>query len=301
MRTFEFDVDLTCEKKRLDAFITEMNDDLSRSYAQKLIERNFISVNGTSAKSKYKLKVGDHIKGTIPEPEPLDVLAENIPLKIIYEDDGLVVVDKAAGMVVHPAPGHTNGTLVNAVLYHCKDLAGIGGVERPGIVHRLDKDTSGIVAVAKTESAFKSIATQFHDRKIKKVYLALVKGVLRQMQGTIGSPIGRHKIHRKKMAIDEEGRESQTRYELIKQFDGFAHIRLHPTTGRTHQIRVHMASIGNSVLGDDLYGGKTVKGPIMQRQALHAHKLELEHPIGRTLKLESPLPKDILKCIEDNS
>lgn len=301
MRTIEFDVDHSCENKRLDAFISEMNSDLSRSFAQKLIEKEFISVNGTPTKSKYKLKVGDHIEGSIPEPEPLDVIAENIPLKIIYEDECLIVVDKPAGMVVHPAPGHTKGTLVNALLYHCKDLTGIGGVERPGIVHRLDKDTSGIVAVAKTESTFKSIATQFHDRKIKKVYLALVKGFLRQMQGTIDSPIGRHKILRKKMAIDDDGRESQTRYELIKQYDGFAYIRLHPSTGRTHQIRVHMASMGNPVLGDDLYGGKTVRGAIMKRQALHAHKLELEYPEGRSIKLESPLPEDILKCIEKNS
>ncbi|MGV7221032.1 MAG: RluA family pseudouridine synthase [Nitrospinales bacterium] len=301
MQFFEFDIDPTCEKKRLDAFITEMNTNLSRSYAQKLIEQEFISVNGTPSKSKYKLKVGDHIEGTIPEPEPLDVLAENIPLKIIYEDDGLVVVDKPAGMVVHPAPGHINGTLVNALLYHCKDLAGIGGVERPGIVHRLDKDTSGIIVVAKTENSLKSIATQFHDRKIRKVYLALVKGVLRQMQGTIDAPIGRHRTQRKKMAIDEEGRESKTRYELIKQYDGFAYIRLHPTTGRTHQIRVHMASIGNPVIGDDLYGGKTIKGPLIQRQALHAHQLELEYPDGQDLILESPLPDDILKCMEDHS
>ena len=301
MRTIDFDVDVTCENKRLDAFISEMDAELSRSFAQKLIEKEFISVNDLPAKSKYKLKAGDHVKGTIPEPEPLDAIAENIPLTIIYEDKGLVVVDKPAGMVVHPAPGHSNGTLVNALLYHCKDLAGIGGVERPGIIHRLDKDTSGIVAVAKTDSAFKSIAAQFHDRKIKKVYLALVKGILRQMQGTIDSPIGRHKTQRKKMAIDEEGRDSQTKYELIKQYEGFAYIRVHPTTGRTHQIRVHMASIGNPVLGDDLYGGKTVKGPEMKRQALHAHKLDLEHPAGSSLKLESPLPEDISKCIEDNS
>jgi 23S rRNA pseudouridine1911/1915/1917 synthase len=300
MQTIEFDVDQTYENKRLDTFVSEMNADLSRSFAQKLIEKEFISVNGQPAKSKYKLKVGDHIKGTIPDPEPLDVKAENIPLTIIYEDDGLVVVDKPAGMVVHPAPGHADGTLVNALLYHCKDLAGIGGVERPGIVHRLDKDTSGIVAVAKTESAFKSIATQFHDRKIKKVYLALVKGVLRQMEGAIDTPIGRHKTQRKKMAIDEEGRESQTRYELIKQYEGFAYIRLRPTTGRTHQIRVHMASIGSPVLGDELYGGKTVKNPLIGRQALHAHKLELEHPTGRSLKFESPLPEDILRCIQDD-
>ena len=299
MRIFEFDVDLTCEKKRLDAFITEMNSDLSRSYAQKLIEKKLISVNGTPTKSKYRLKAGDHIEGTIPEPEPLDVLAENIPLNILYEDENIIAIDKPPGMVVHPAPGHTTGTLVYALLFHCRDLAGIGGVERPGIVHRLDKNTSGIVAVVKSDLALQSIAGQFKDRTIKKVYLALVKGVLKQARGSIDSPIGRHRIHRKKMAPDPDGRESQTEYELIKQFDGFAYMRLFPKTGRTHQIRVHLASIGHPVLGDLLYGGKTGKGSSMPRQALHAHKLELEYPKGNILRLESPLPQDISLCMND--
>jgi len=293
MRTFEFDVDLTYEKKRLDAFITEMNSEISRSYAQKLIERELISVNGTPAKSKYRLKAGDHVEGAVPDPEPLGVVAENIPLNILYEDDNIIAIDKAPGMVVHPAPGHTSGTLVNALLFHCRDLAGIGGVERPGIVHRLDKDTSGIVAAVKSDPALRSIARQFKDRKVKKVYLALVKGVLRQARGLIDAPIGRHKIHRKKMAIDPAGRTAQTEYELIKQFDGFAYMRLMPKTGRTHQIRVHMASIGHPVLRDPLYGGKTGKGSAMPRQALHAHKLELEYPEGNIIKLESPLPQDI--------
>jgi len=293
MRTFKFDVDLTCEKKRLDAFITEMDSAISRSYAQKLIARELISVNGTPAKSKYRLKAGDHIEGAIPDPEPLDVVAENIPLKILYEDDNIIAIDKAPGMVIHPAPGHTSGTLVNALLFHCRDLAGIGGVERPGIVHRLDKDTSGIVAAVKSDPALRSIASQFKDRKVKKVYLALVKGVLKQARGLIDAPIGRHKIHRKKMAIGPAGRTAQTEYELIKQFDGFAYIRIMPKTGRTHQIRVHLASIGHPVLGDSLYGGKTGKGAAMPRQALHAHKLELEYPEGNIIKLESPLPQDI--------
>ena len=293
MRTFKFDVDLTCEKKRLDAFITEMDSAISRSYAQKLIARELISVNGTPAKSKYRLKAGDHIEGAIPDPEPLDVVAENIPLKILYEDDNIIAIDKAPGMVIHPAPGHTSGTLVNALLFHCRDLAGIGGVERPGIVHRLDKDTSGIVAAVKSDPALRSIASQFKDRKVKKVYLALVKGVLKQARGLIDAPIGRHKIHRIKMAIDPAGRTAQTEYELIKQFDGFAYIRIMPKTGRTHQIRVHLASIGHPVLGDSLYGGKTGKGVAMPRQALHAHKLELEYPEGNIIKLESPLPQDM--------
>ena len=298
MRTFKFDVDLTCEKKRLDAFITEMDSAISRSYAQKLIARELISVNGTPAKSKYRLKAGDHIEGAIPDPEPLDVVAENIPLKILYEDDNIIAIDKAPGMVIHPAPGHTSGTLVNALLFHCRDLAGIGGVERPGIVHRLDKDTSGIVAAVKSDPALRSIASQFKDRKVKKVYLALVKGVLKQARGLIDAPIGRHKIHRIKMAIDPAGRTAQTEYELIKQFDGFAYIRLSPKTGRTHQIRVHLASIGHPVLGDSLYGGKTGKGVAMPRQALHAHKLELEYPEGNIIKLESPLPQDISSHME---
>ena len=298
MRTFKFDVDLTCEKKRLDTFITEMDSAISRSYAQKLIARELISVNGTPAKSKYRLKAGDHVEGAIPDPEPLDVVAENIPLKILYEDDNIIAIDKAPGMVIHPAPGHTSGTLVNALLFHCRDLAGIGGVERPGIVHRLDKDTSGIVAAVKSDPALRSIASQFKDRKVKKVYLALVKGVLKQARGLIDAPIGRHKIHRIKMAIDPAGRTAQTEYELIKQFDGFAYIRLSPKTGRTHQIRVHLASIGHPVLGDSLYGGKTGKGVAMPRQALHAHKLELEYPEGNIIKLESPLPQDISSHME---
>lgn len=299
MRNFEFDIDLTCEKKRLDMFISEMNADLSRSRAQKLIEKEFISVNGAPAKSKYRLKAGDRIEGAIPDPEPLDAVAEDIPLNILYEDDSIIAVDKPPGMVVHPAPGHISGTLVNALLYHCGDLAGIGGVERPGIVHRLDKDTSGIVAVAKTDAAMQRLADQFKNREIKKVYLALVKGVLKRRRGIINSPIGRHRIHRKKMALDSKGRESQTEYELIRQLDGFAYIRLFPKTGRTHQIRVHLASIGHPVLGDELYGGKTGKGSAMPRQALHAHKLELEHPEGYTLKIESPLPEDILAFMND--
>lgn len=293
MQNFEFDIDLSCEKKRLDIFLSEINTDLSRSYAQRLIEGDFISVNGTPARSKYRLKIGDHVEGTIPDPEPLDVAAENIPLSVLYEDDDIIAIDKPPGMVVHPAPGHYSGTLVNALLFHCKALPGIGGVERPGIVHRLDKDTSGIVVVAKTDAAMQSLSSQFKDRTVNKEYLALVKGVLRHASGIIDVPIGRHKIHRKKMSLDAKGREAQTKYVLISQFESFAYLRLKPKTGRTHQIRVHLASIGHPVLGDNLYGGKTGKGRQMVRQALHAHKLGLEHPPGKGLLLESPLPPDM--------
>ncbi len=198
MENFEFDIDLSCEKKRLDTFLSEMNTDLSRSYAQKLIEGKFISVNGTPARSKYRLKIGDHIEGTLPDPEPLDLVAEDIPLSIIYEDDHIIAIDKPSGMVVHPGPGHHSGTLVNALLYHCRDLSGIGGVERPGIVHRLDKDTSGIVVAAKTDAALQSLSRQFKDRTVTKEYLALVKGVLKEAEGVIDFPIGRHRVHRKK-------------------------------------------------------------------------------------------------------
>lgn len=298
MENFEFDIDLSCEKKRLDTFLSEMNTDLSRSYAQKLIEGKFISVNGTPARSKYRLKIGDHIEGTLPDPEPLDIVAENIPLNVIYEDDHIIAIDKPPGMVVHPAPGHHSGTLVNALLYHCRDLSGIGGVERPGIVHRLDKDTSGIVVAAKTNAALQSLSRQFKDRTVTKEYLALVKGVLKEAEGEIDFPIGRHRVHRKKMSLDSAGREARTRYEVIRQFEDYAYLRLHPQTGRTHQIRVHLASIGHPILGDSLYGGKTGKGHPMPRQALHAHKLKLDTPGIKRLFLESPIPQDISQYIK---
>lgn len=293
MQYFEYDIDPACEKKRLDRFLTEVQSDISRSYIQKLIESGQVMVNQAPARPSYKVKIGDHIEFTVPDPAPLEVIAENIPLDIVYEDSSLLVIDKPAGMVVHPGPGHNSGTLVNALLHHCSDLAGIGGVERPGIVHRLDKDTSGLIVVAKTDAALQSISQQFKDREVQKIYLALALGVLKSSKGVINSSIGRHRANRKKMAPVKEGRSAQTRYELIEQFDSFSYVRLYPKTGRTHQIRVHLASIGHPILGDALYGGKG-KGIQMVRQALHAHSLQFEHPLTRELmSFQAPLPPDM--------
>ncbi len=289
-------IDAAGQNKRLDVFLSEAQAEITRSRLKKLIEEELVSVNGSPARAKRKLKKGDRIELRIPSPVALQAVPEPIPIDIVYEDACMLAVDKPAGLVVHPAPGHYTGTLVNALLYHCRDLEGIGGVERPGIVHRLDKDTSGLVVVAKTEAAHQSLTRQFKDRTIKKVYLALVKGKVRSDRGTINAPIGRHKVHRKKMSSSApRGREAKTRYEVIERFGHFTYLRVFPETGRTHQIRVHLASIKHPVLGDKLYGG--TPGPQYQkmcRQALHAHKLELTHPeTGKRLLIESPPPADI--------
>ena len=296
MQQFEYDIDPACVKKRLDIFLTEVQSDITRSYIKKLIESGRVTVNGAAAKAHYKLKEGDRVDVEVPDPEPLEVKPEPIPLNVVHEDSDLIVIDKPPGMVVHPAPGHSGGTLVNALLHHCHDLAGIGGVERPGIVHRLDKDTSGLIVAAKTETCMQSLTRQFKERDIKKVYLAMAKGTFESKTGTIDVAIGRHKTHRKKMSTHTSaGKEAQTRYEVIQQLDGFAYVRLFPKTGRTHQLRVHLASIGHPILGDLLYGGTLgPKLPQITRQALHAHRLELTHPAtGNLLQFESALPSDM--------
>jgi 23S rRNA pseudouridine1911/1915/1917 synthase len=296
MQQFEYDIDPACGKKRLDIFLTEIQADITRSYIKKLIETERVTVNGEPAKAHYKLKEGDHVEIEVPDPEPLEVQPEAIPLTIVYEDDCLIVIDKPPGMVVHPAPGHVGGTLVNALLHHCKDLAGIGGVERPGIVHRLDKDTSGLIVAAKTDACMQSLTRQFKERDIHKVYLAFAKGTFESKTGVIDMPIGRHQTHRKKMSTRVTvGREAQTRYEVIRQFDGYAYLQLFPKTGRTHQLRVHLASLGHPILGDRLYGGTLgARLPQIARQALHAHRLELTHPVTESLlQLKSPLPLDM--------
>ncbi len=254
-----------------------------------------MSVNGEPVRAKYKVKPGDIVQLRVPDPTPLDLPAEPIPLHIVFEDECMLVVDKPPGMVVHPAPGHSTGTLVNALLHHCKDLSGIGGVERPGIVHRLDKDTSGLVLVAKSELAHRSLARQFKQREIKKVYLALVRGNVLQDKGVIDLAIGRHKIHRKKMAVRQEGgRSASTAFEVIARYPHFSYLRLFPKTGRTHQIRVHVAEMGHPILSDKIYGGKLEKHMILPRQALHAHQLEIRHPIsGEPKVFVSPLPEDL--------
>jgi 23S rRNA pseudouridine1911/1915/1917 synthase len=296
MQEVTYTVDPSGTKKRLDLFLSNIQKEISRSQLQRLIEQDHVSVNGEPVSAKYKVKAGDIVQLRVPDPIPLDLVAEPIPLNIVFEDECMVVVDKPAGMVVHPAPGHSKGTLVHALLHHCQDLSGIGGVERPGIVHRLDKDTSGLVLVAKSEIAHRSLASQFKQREIKKVYLALVRGNVVKDQGVIDLALGRHKIHRKKMAVLQEGgRPAETRFEVIARYAHFSYLRLFPKTGRTHQIRVHVAQMGHPILSDKTYGGKLdTRHMKMPRQALHAHKLEIRHPISGEMKtFVSPLPEDL--------
>ena len=292
MKQYEFKVGSNSGKERLDVFISSQQNEISRSRLKKLIEEGLVKVNGQDRPAGYKVREGDRIMIQVPSLMPLDALPEDIPLKIIYEDDHLIALDKPAGMVIHPAPGHSVGTLVNALLHHCDDLSGIGGVERPGIVHRLDKDTSGLVIAAKTETAHKNLTHQFKNREIWKEYLAIVKGNVKADRGSIHAPIGRHKIHRKKMDTHPlKGREAHTDYQVVHRGKDWSFLHLWPKTGRTHQIRVHLASIHHPVAGDTLYGDKS---PRIHRQALHAHKLELTHPVTRSsLSLCATMPKDM--------
>lgn len=297
MQNFEYEVDEASNKKRLDVFLSEKQSEISRSRLKKLIDEDRVTVNGKTRQAGYKVRAGEKVEFQLPPLQRLNTPSENIPLDIIFEDEHLLAVNKPAGMVVHPAPGHSTGTLVNALLHHCQDLSGIGGVERPGIVHRLDKDTSGLVLVAKTEATHKILAAQFKKREIHKEYLAFVKGNVKKDKGFIDSPIGRHKIHRKKMDTRaNQGREARTQFEVLQRYKNWTYLKLHPETGRTHQIRVHLASIHHPVLGDKLYGGKNPNTGIlkMARQALHARHLELKHPIsGTPLSFYADLPLDM--------
>ncbi|MFP6637784.1 MAG: RluA family pseudouridine synthase [Nitrospinaceae bacterium] len=302
MKQYEFEVTSDdSSRERLDVFLSAQQTEISRSRLKKLIVEGRVTVNGSNRPAGYKVRLGDRITIQVPDLVTLDASPEPIPLDIIFEDEHLIAVDKPAGMVVHPAPGHSAGTLVNALLHHCKDLAGIGGVERPGIVHRLDKDTSGLIIVAKREPAHKTLVKQFKERKIYKEYLAIVKGHVKKDEDSIHDAIGRHKKHRKKMDIRAlNGREAYTEYQVIHRSKIWSYVRLMPKTGRTHQIRVHMAYIHHPVIGDNLYGGKSTH-PQMKRQALHAHRLELKHPItGLNLSLCSPLPPDMTTFLQSN-
>lgn len=302
METYEFTIDAASTDigTRLDKYLTEQIPDQSRSYIQKLLDDNFITVNGKSAKSNYKLRAGDTITVEIPEAEELDIEPENIPLDIVYEDDDIIVINKPKGMVVHPAPGHTSGTLVNALMYHCKDsLSSINGVLRPGIVHRIDMDTTGLLVACKSDQAHRVLSDKFKVHDIHRVYTAIVYNQFATDEGTINKPITRHKTDRKKMAIDSNGRHAVTHYRVIERLkQNFSLVECELETGRTHQIRVHMASINHPLLGDEVYGPKQ-KPFATQGQVLHAGVLGFDHPItGEYMEWHADLPdyfQEILK------
>ena len=294
-------VDEAMAGERLDRIIAEKADELTRSYAQKLIKEGRVKVDGYVVEDKnFKVQPEQAIEIDLPEPEALDLEPEDIPLDLVYEDDDLLVVNKAKGMVVHPAPGNYRGTLVNALLNHCgQSLSSINGTIRPGIVHRLDKDTSGLLIVAKNDFAHKSLAEQIKEHSFSREYEAVVYGSLKNASGTIDAPIGRHKDDRKKMAVTQENsRDAVTHYEVLARYRGFTHIRLKLETGRTHQIRVHMAYIGHPVAGDPVYGPiRLIKE--LHGQCLHARHIGFVHPrTAQYMSFESELPgyfKDFLR------
>ena len=289
------------EGPRLDIWLARQLPEISRSRIKQLIRAGLITINTRASKESHRIKSGERIEVNIPPPRPAELMAEKIPLNIIFEDDALIVIDKPAGLVVHPAPGHHSGTLVNAVLHHCPDLSGIGDELRPGIVHRLDKDTSGVIVVAKTEKAMKLLANQFKQREIHKEYLAIVQGILSPSSGVIKTMIGRHATDRKKMtAAPRKGRPAITRYATLETFGNFSLVRLCPETGRTHQLRVHLAYARHPVIGDMQYGRRLTRDlpREVSRQMLHAHKIHFRHPVtGRDMEFSAPLPGDMERLL----
>lgn len=311
--SFSFRVDRSQAGTRLDSLVAAEIDHCSRSYAAALIRQGCITVDGSARKPGYLVKADETIDGRIAPPSTPSFIPEAIPLEILYEDSELLVVNKAAGMVVHPAPGHAQGTLANALMHHCPGLSGISGSLRPGIVHRLDKDTSGLLVVAKTDLAMHHLAEQFKTRQVGKHYLALVYGVPEKASGTIDLPIGRHPQERKKMSVTTRTpRTALTHWRIRERFNGACLLELDIRTGRTHQIRVHCLSMGHPVIGDPVYGQRGSKkaltqtvpemGPVLasiHRQMLHAWRLRLNHPVsGNPLILEAPLPLDMAALID---
>ncbi len=292
MNQFSYQIGVGEDEERLDIWLAAAVSGLSRSYIQKCIKDGQVSVNEKPAKAGYRLRVDDEISFLIPEAAEPEIEAEDIPLAVLYEDEDVLVIDKPKGMVVHPAPGHLNGTLVNAVLWHCKgQLSGINGVLRPGIVHRIDRDTTGSLIVCKNDQAHKKIAAQLKEHSLNRTYRAIVHGVLEAEEGTIEAPIGRDERDRKRMAVNEKnGKEAVTHYRVIKRFREYTYIECRLETGRTHQIRVHMTSIGHPLLGDEVYGARKTAFHL-QGQTLHAHKLGFIHPSsGACVEVEAPLP-----------
>ena len=308
---FSLDVAEKYQGRRLDQFLSEVDLNLSRSQAKKLIEAGNILLSQRPSKPSVHLKAGDVVSGILPQPRPLSLIPESLPLSILYEDSSIIVIEKSPGMVVHPAYGNPSGTLMNALLYHCKDLGGINGVLRPGMVHRLDKDTSGVMVVAKEDEAYHQLTKQFKNRTVEKVYLAIAYGTFAKNEGLIDSAIGRHPNQRKRMSVrTKKGRPAITRWRVIERLDGFTLLEIFPQTGRTHQIRVHLSSMGHPLLGDPLYGRKgrpgSIHDPVLResvkridRQALHACRLGFNHPqTGERIRFDSPMPQDMREVLE---
>ena len=287
---------------RIDKAIGMLDNTLSRVTIQRLIDETNILVNGKKTKASYKTKLGDEIQIKKEEPKKLDIVAQDIPIEVLYEDEDIIVVNKPKGLVVHPANGNPDGTLVNAIMNLCgESLSGIGGEIRPGIIHRLDKDTSGVLIVAKNDMAHINISNQIKDRKTKKIYIALVRGVIKENEATIDMPIGRSKRDRKKMAVTKDGKEAVTHFKVLKRYQNFTLLEIKIDTGRTHQIRVHMSEIGCPIVGDYVYSNG--KNPFnVEGQMLHAKQIEFIHPrTGKQMDIEAPIPKyfqDVLEQLE---
>jgi 23S rRNA pseudouridine1911/1915/1917 synthase len=307
---FEYEIDRGSAGQRLDAFLARMSlrPAMTRSMLQQLILDGFVTVCGQNRKSGCRLQEGDLVKVLLPPSRPSAMIPEEIDFQVIYEDDELVVVSKPPGLVVHPACGNETGTLVHGLLFHCQSLAGISGEQRPGIVHRLDKDTSGVIVVAKNDQAHQALTSQFKDRRVKKIYRALVNGCLPEESGRVTAPIGRHPVHRQKMAVlPVGGREAVTNWRVRERFATHTYLEIRLETGRTHQIRVHLAHIGHSVTGDQVYGGKCSEALDLRvnRQCLHAFRLGFTHPLsGEWLEFEAPVWPDIeevLRCLREQA
>ena len=281
---------------RLDQFLAAQGLGLTRSRLHALIEEGQVRLNGSWAKPAQRLRAGDQVSLTVPPPRELDLIPQTIPIDLVYQDDQLIVLDKPAGLSVHPGPGHPDGTLVNALLARCPDIRGIGGAIRPGIVHRLDKDTSGLMVVAKTDQAHQGLSQQIKARQVTKGYLAVATGVLNPSRGSVEAPIGRDPRNRKRMAVVTGGREARSHYRVLEEFSGCQLVELYLESGRTHQIRVHLAYLGHPLLGDQLYGRSS---PVVKRHFLHAHHLGFAHPLtGEPVEFRCRLPQDLQQALQ---